>query len=121
MSVAFTPLLAAHVVVAVVGLGSILAVAIVSAAGRRATHPEAAIAALGPLLRGGVVSLAIMVVTGVAIDVAMRGAFQARWWFRLSLVLTVVIGAMHAVARRTVRQMAAAEGTALRIEHRPMA
>jgi hypothetical protein len=105
----FTPILALHVVVAVLGLGSILSVALVSAASRRSERGLIDIASsLASLLRFSAVSLGVMLVTGILLDVAVRGAFHERWWFRGSAILLVLTGALHARARRTVTRSAGA-------------
>jgi protein-S-isoprenylcysteine O-methyltransferase Ste14 len=107
----FTPLLTTHVVVAVLGLGSVLSIAVAAATVRKTNGGAAAVSAwLGPLLRFSAVSLVIMLVTGVLMDVSMRGAFQARWWFRGSGLLLLITGALHARARRIV-------GRELRADH----
>lgn len=101
----FTPLLTAHVLVAVLGLGSVLSVALITAAVRRTGGGASAVLPwLGPLLRLSATSLVIMLVTGVLLDVAARGAFQARWWFRGSGLLLLMTGALHARARRIARK-----------------
>jgi len=101
----FMPSLVLHVVVAVVGLGSILAVAIVATAMRRAPHgPIAMTPWLGPLLRSSAISLGVMFATGILMDAAARGAFHDRWWFRGSAVLLVLTGILHARARRLARR-----------------
>jgi hypothetical protein len=105
MSVAFIPVLVIHVVVAVLGLGSILSVAVVAATARRAGRGSTDIAAwLGPLLRYSAFSLAAMLATGALMDFVTGGAFSRWWWFRGSALLLVVTGVLHAQARRTVRR-----------------
>ena len=61
-----TPLLVAHVLIAVLGLGSIASVAIVSTTARRVGRDSTgALPWLGPLLRYGAFSLAAVLATGV--------------------------------------------------------
>ncbi len=99
----FIPILVLHVVVAVLGLGSILSVALVAAASRRAGRgPAEASAGLAPLLRFSAISLGTMLVTGILMDVAAGGAFHDWWWFRGSALLLVLTGVLHARARRIV-------------------
>jgi hypothetical protein len=99
----FIPILVVHVVVAVVGLGSILSVALVAAASRKAGRGSADVAAwLAPLLRLSAISLGVMLVTGILMDVAASGAFHEWWWFRGSALLLVLTGVLHARARRIV-------------------
>jgi uncharacterized membrane protein len=97
----FIPILVLHVVVAVVGLGSILSVALVAAASRRAGGAPADVAAwLAPLLRFSAMSLGVMLLTGILMDVAAGGVFHDQWWFRGSALLLVLTGALHGRARR---------------------
>ena len=101
----FMPTLVLHVVVAVLGLGSVLAVAVVAAATRRtARAPIEAAPWLGPLLRFSAISLGLMFSTGILMDAAAGGVFHDRWWFRGSAVLLVLTGFLHARARRIVRR-----------------
>ena len=92
MTVLFMPLLVLHVVVAALGLGSILSVAVVAASVRT------------PLLRFSASSLGVMLVTGILMDVVGGGTFHDRWWFRGSGLLLVITGALHARARRIARR-----------------
>ena len=112
----FIPLLVLHVVVAVLGLGSVLAVALVAAASRRAGRDLAQVStSLAPLLRGSGLSLGVMLITGMLMDVVGRGAFHEWWWFRGSALLLVLTGVLHGLARRLVTRglRAGAGGDAL--------
>ena len=101
----YTPVLVVHVLVAVLGLGSIASVAIVAAAARRSGRCLTEVAEwLGPLLRWSAISLAIMLITGVVLDAAAGGAFRKSWWFRGSGLLLLATGALHGQARRAVRR-----------------
>src|SRR5258708_39470351 len=92
----FTPMLVLHVLVAVLGLGSILSIAIVAVMARRAgRHAAEVVPWLGPLLRLSAFSLAAMLATGIMLDLAARGAFSGSWWFRGSALLLIVVGALH--------------------------
>ena len=105
MNVLFLPLLVIHVVVAVLGLGSLLSIAVVASTARRAGRESADVATwLRTLLRGSAVSLAIMLATGLLMDVVRGGALHAWWWFRASVFLLLATGALHARARRLVRE-----------------
>jgi hypothetical protein len=101
----YTALLVSHVIIAVLGLGSIAAIAIVAAAARTTGRASTEVKAwLGPLLRSSVFSLAAMLVTGLLLDMAVRGVFHKAWWFRLSVLLLLATGALHGQARRAVRK-----------------
>jgi hypothetical protein len=100
----YTSVLVAHVLVAVLGVGSVASIAIVTAtagkAGRRAAE---ALTWLGPLLRYSAFSLGAMLATGILLGVASAGAVHEAWWFRGSALLLVLTGALHGGARRAVR------------------
>jgi hypothetical protein len=105
----YTYLLVAHVLVAVLGLGSVAAVAITAATARRAKSGATgaqmeALAWLGSLLRYSMFSIPAMMGTGVLLDRAVAGAFSATWWFRGSMLLLAATGVLQALARRAVRR-----------------
>ncbi len=104
MASLFTSALVAHVLVAVLGLGSVVSIAIVTALARKDRRDSAEVLLwLVPLLRYSAFSLGAMLVTGILLDVAAKGAFHGSWWFRGSALLLVATGALHGQARRTVR------------------
>jgi hypothetical protein len=97
--------LVAHVLVAVLGLGSIASVAIVASAARRVGRGSAEVpTSLGPLLRYSGFSLGAMLATGILLGLASGGAVHAAGWFRASALLLVATGILHAQARRVVRR-----------------
>jgi hypothetical protein len=103
MTSLFTPTLVAHVLVAVLGLGSVVSIAIVAALARKGRRDSAEVLPwLIPLLRYSAFSLAAMLATGILLDLAAKGAFHGSWWFRGSALLLVATGALHGQARRTV-------------------
>jgi hypothetical protein len=111
MSRLYTSVLVLHVLVAVLGLGSIASVAIVAAAaGRRGRGAAEVLTWLGPLLRYSAFSLAAMLATGILLGATSAGAVHEAWWFRGSALLLVLTGALHARARRAVRLGLANEG-----------
>jgi hypothetical protein len=114
MSRLYAPVLVIHVIVAVLGLGSIASIAVVAAAARKTGRGMAEVSAwLSPLLRYSVFSLAAMLVTGVLLDLAAGGAFHHLWWFRGSALLLIPIGALHSQARRAVRAGLAHQGAGI--------
>jgi hypothetical protein len=104
-----TPVLIAHVLIAVLGLGSIASLAIVSATARNLGRSSAALPWLGPLFRYGTFSLAAVLGTGILLDIIAGGAFRASWWLRGSALLLVACGLLQAAARRAVRRGLARE------------
>jgi hypothetical protein len=90
VSIAYEIAIVLHVVVAVLGSGQIGAVAVVLASGRRAQAPAATTAAaVASLLAYVRVSLGLLVLTGIGMDIAARGALDKLWWVRLSFVLVI--------------------------------
>ena len=88
-----------HVAVAVLGTGSVAAIAIVAAAAR--TRPAALTASpLPALARWASVSLAVMLITGAWIDLEMHRAYDHALWFRASAIGLVVTGATLGILRR---------------------
>ena len=111
MSRLYTSVLVAHVLVAVLGLGSIASVAIVASAARRVGRGSAEVpTSLGPLLRYSGFSLGVMLATGILLGLASGGAVHAAGWFRVSALLLVATGILHAQARRVVRRGVAENG-----------
>jgi hypothetical protein len=101
----YTYLLVAHVLVAVLGLGSIVAVTIVVATARRVERGSTeALMWLVPLLRCSTFSLVVMMSTGFLLNLTVAGAFSATWWFRGSVLLLVATNVLQALARRAVRR-----------------
>jgi hypothetical protein len=111
MSSLYVPVLVVHVLVAVLGLGSIASLAVLAGtarrAGRGAMDPSAW---LSPLLRYSAVSLGAMLATGAFLDLVAGGGFHEAWWFRGSALMLVATGGLHAQARRAVRRGLAGEG-----------
>jgi hypothetical protein len=111
VSSVYTSVLVLHVLVAVLGLGSIASIAIVAAAARRPGHRAVdALTWLGPLLRYSALSLGAMLATGILLGATSAGAVYEAWWFRGSALLLVLTGVLHGQARRAVRQGLANRG-----------
>jgi hypothetical protein len=95
-----------HVLVAILGVGSVAAIALFASVLRRSgrsSTPDAA-AWLTPLLRYSAVSLAVMLGTGALLDLTAGGAFHETWWFRASGLLLFATGFLQALARRALRR-----------------
>jgi len=92
----YTVLLSVHVVVAMLGAGQLAALAVLS-------HRVAS-AQLSPLLRNARIALAILLTTGIALDVRAGGVWHEHVWFRGSAVLLVCTALLSAFAQRALRQ-----------------
>lgn len=101
----YLSVLVVHVLVAVLGLGSIASVAIVAATGRRnGRGSAAALTGLGPLLRYSRFSLALMLPTGIVLGLIAGATVHGAWWFRGSALLLLTTIVLHAQAGRAVRR-----------------
>jgi hypothetical protein len=96
--------LVTHVLVAILGLGSVVSVALMAATVRRTGRGVAEASTwIRPLLRLSAFSLAGMLVSGVLLNLAAGSVYQHSWWFRGSVLLLFVTGAMHGRARGALR------------------
>jgi hypothetical protein len=94
-----------HVLVAVLGLGLIGSVTLVAGAARRIIPtPANLLQWLDPVLKYSGISLAMMLVTGVLLDLAASGSFRGFWWFRGAALLLLLAGTLHGQTLRAVRQ-----------------
>jgi hypothetical protein len=104
MSKVFLPTLVLHVVVAVLGVGSVVSVPIFARTAQRTPYGAPVVLSwLSSLLRYSTISLVVMLVTGILLDLPVHGAFRHFWWFRGSALLLFATGALHGLGRRTVR------------------
>jgi hypothetical protein len=104
--------LCVHVVAAVFGIGQVGVLALVIVPALRAN--EVAQAGLLVVLRRFLlwmnVSLVVLLLTGGVLDYLMGRTLHTLWWFRISVLLTLVLGALSGRMRRTVRQAVGAGG-----------
>lgn len=91
---AFTRLV--HVLVAVLGMGSITAASLI----RRGLTPIA----FRSLIRIAGAATLLMIVSGMLLDHLSAGAFHEQTWFRLAVMATVAAGISVGFARRAVAQ-----------------
>jgi hypothetical protein len=103
--VLFAAAFALHVLAAILGVGPVVAIAIVSSRGP--TTGELAIDRrdlLAPLSRWVSVAFALMLLTGVLLDIGAGGSFHETGWFRASGLLLIIAGVLNGVARRRLRR-----------------
>jgi hypothetical protein len=92
----YTIALVLHVVVAVLGVGQVGALAVAVSSARRSGMPLLQAAGwIRSLLFATRASLAVMVASGIWMDVAAGGAYHHAWWIRLSGILVVVTFLLH--------------------------
>ncbi|WP_394831277.1 hypothetical protein LVJ94_32680 [Pendulispora rubella] len=94
--------LSIHVVTAILGLGRVVAIAVI------ASRDEPAGAGtwntLQQLVKGLTWSLPIMLLSGALLEYASGGAYHGAWWFRLSVLALFVLGALSGAMRRALRK-----------------
>ena len=101
----FAVALTIHVLAAILGLGPIVAMAFASAR-RPAEAPLAELRALMMRLSTWTsLGLGTLLLTGVLIEAASGGSFHGTWWFRLSFLLLIVLGALNGQVRRKLRRL----------------
>jgi hypothetical protein len=102
----YTLTISVHVVTAILGLGQIVGTAVLASS----TQPGAPVApgalmALKRLGRGTTWALLLMLLSGMLLEYASGGSFHDTWWFRLSLLLLVSLGALQGASRRALRKL----------------
>lgn len=90
-----------HVLAAILGLGPLSALAVVSSSHRTAIPLERFVR----LLRLVGWALGAMFVTGIAIIAQTHGALGRTGWVRLSFALFVLLCGLHGLVRRSVKGM----------------
>ena len=94
----YSTVLALHVITAVLGLGPLGAVTILTSGGT--TLP---VLPLQKIMRVVIWSLLVMLVTGCVLAGLVRGAFEHAGWLRLSVILFFLLGFLHSRVRRALR------------------
>jgi uncharacterized membrane protein len=104
--------LCVHVVVAVFGTGQVgvLALALVPALRANEAARDGLLVVLRRFILWLNVSLVLLLVTGGILDYLMGRTLHTMWWFRISVLLTLVLGALSGRMGRTVRRATGAGG-----------
>jgi uncharacterized membrane protein len=89
-----------HVLAAILGLGPLTTLAVVSSS----PTPSMPVERFAQLLRVVGWSLAVLLVTGVLIIAQTRGALGQTGWVRASFGLFLVLGALHGIVRRRLKR-----------------
>jgi uncharacterized membrane protein len=96
--------LALHTIVAVLGIGTVFALFVLSGEAQKGgDRGSTTLALMGRLNRVVGISLGLMLLTGLSVMVPTRGAFAANWWFRVAFILFIVLGAFNGQLQRAVR------------------
>jgi hypothetical protein len=102
----FAIALTIHVLAAILGLGPVVAMAFTSA--RRPAEASLAEELRTLMLRLSTwtgLGLGTLLLSGVLIEAAAGGSFHETWWFRLSFLLLIVLGALNGQIRRRLRRL----------------
>lgn len=100
----YTLTLLLHLLTAVLGLGPIVALVVVTSAAPVADKATALHAALGRLTRVATWSTLVLLVTGIGMDLETSRAYDRTWWFRGSTLLVLLLGYLLGRTQRTLRQ-----------------
>jgi hypothetical protein len=95
-------LLCAHVVVAILGLGQIAGMLVLALVADESAGPTTW-RTLARLVRGASFSLGLMFATGALMEYVGGGVFHDTWWFRISFVLLLALGAINGLIGRALR------------------
>ena len=90
-----------HVITAILGLGPLLALAVLTTGPAAPPWPPAR---LGSLLRLAGWSLLVMLASGAGLIALTHGVLGETGWVRVSFALFLVLGFLHGQARRRFRQ-----------------
>jgi hypothetical protein len=94
-----------HVVTAILGIGQIAGIAVLaSSTAAQAPVGAGTWTALQRLARGTTWSLVIMLLSGALLEYATGGAYHQEWWFRLSFVCVLLLGAINGRSQRALRK-----------------
>jgi hypothetical protein len=96
----YSTLVFLHVLAAILGLGPLTALAVVSSS----PMPSLPVERFAQLLRVVGWGLVAMLVTGVLIVHQTHGALGRAGWVRLSFGLFVVLGVLHGIVRRRLKR-----------------
>ncbi|MDB6078813.1 MAG: hypothetical protein JWO82_2560 [Akkermansiaceae bacterium] len=104
----YSTLVALHVIASILGLGPLSALAFSTT-----TAGSFSVERTTRLMRWVAVSLLLVLATGAATIYLTHGALGELAWVRVSFGLFLVLGALHGVARKQLRRIAAAGPPAL--------
>jgi hypothetical protein len=103
-----------HVLTAILGLGQIAAMTSLVSAPAESTGSGPLWRALQRLATTSSWSLAVMLLSGLALEYSVGWGYHGFWWFRLSFLGLLALGAILGRTRRTIRKNASSpDGRAL--------
>ena len=106
--------LSVHILTAILGLGQIAAMTSLVSAPAESTGGAPPWRALQRLATTSSWSLAVMLLSGLALEYSVGWGYHGFWWFRLSFLGLLALGAILGRTRRTIRKNASStDGRAL--------
>lgn len=97
--------LAAHTIVAVLGIGTVFALLLLSQDARAGNSQlPATLAMMGKLARVIGISLGLMLLTGIGVMAPTSFAYGRARWFQVAFLLFLVLGFFNGQMQRAVRQ-----------------
>jgi hypothetical protein len=103
-------LVSVHVIVAVLGLGPLVALALLTkrppipAGATRPVPPEAALRAFARVLRVSQASLGLMLITGITLVALTHGVFGRQLWMITSIILFFAVGSATGMAQGNLKK-----------------
>jgi hypothetical protein len=96
--------LALHALVAVLGVGQVLALVVLASEARAGgDRLPVTLGLMRTLARIIGISLGLMLLSGIGVMIPTRGAYGAAWWFRIAFLLFIVLGAFNGMLQRALR------------------
>jgi hypothetical protein len=98
--------LSIHVVTSILGLGQVAGIAVLASSMPAGASALPSIwTALQRLARGATWSLPVMLLSGALLEYSVAWGHHTEWWFRLSFVLFLALGALLGATRRALRRL----------------
>jgi hypothetical protein len=96
--------LAVHALIAVLGVGQVLALVFLANEARAGSDRlPATLAVMRRVARVIGISLGLMLLSGIGVMIPTRGAYGAAWWFRVAFLLFIVLGGFNGMLQRALR------------------
>lgn len=96
--------LALHAIVAVLGIGQVLALLVLASDAQKASDRLPwTLSIMGRLARVVGISLGLMLLTGIVVMLPTGGAYGRAWWFRIAFLLFIALGACNGMLQRAIR------------------
>ncbi len=96
--------LASHALVAVLGVGQVLALLVLASDAQSGNDRLPwTLSVMSRLARVVGISLGLMLLTGIFVMIPTGGAYGRAWWFRIAFLLFILLGASNGMLQRALR------------------